>query len=193
MSVVDKVYVTLGASNHVSYDRAEHDYYATDPYAARCLLNLEPDLSDDIWECAAGGLHLAEVFSDVGGKRVRCSDIVRRKEGVELIDFLECSQHWSGDIVTNPPYKHAQEFVEHALSLVNEGRYVCMFLKLTFLEGKRRRGLFDTNPPIRIWVSSSRLGCWYNGVRTESSSAVAYAWFVWKKGFQGHPEIRWFN
>lgn len=21
----------------------------------------------------------------------------------------------------------------------------------------------------------------------------AYAWFVWEKGYTGHPEIRWFN
>lgn len=192
MGNVHNTYVTLGASNHVLYDRAEHDYYATDPYAARCLLNLEPDLSDDIWECAAGELHIAEVLQGAG-KRVRCSDIVCRKAGVEPIDFLEYSQRWRGDIVTNPPYKHAQEFVEHALSIVDQGRLVCMFLKLTFLEGKKRQRLFDAQPPIRVWVSRSRLSCWYNGVRPESSSAIAYAWFVWKKGFQGHPEIRWFN
>jgi hypothetical protein len=25
------------------------------------------------------------------------------------------------------------------------------------------------------------------------SSATAYAWFVWEKGYKGYPEIRWFN
>ena len=25
------------------------------------------------------------------------------------------------------------------------------------------------------------------------SSATAYAWFIWEKGFKGNPEIHWFN
>ena len=46
------------------------------------------------------------------------------------------------DILTNPPYKLAKEFVEHALEVVEDGYYVVMFLKLTFLEGKARKELF---------------------------------------------------
>lgn len=87
----------------------------------------------------------------------------------------------------------ALQFVEKALSLVDDGRYVCMFFKLTFLEGKARRLFFDQNPPIRVWVSSSRLNCGRNGIVKNTTSAVCYAWFVWQKGFKGHPEIRWFN
>lgn len=30
------VFKTLGASNHTDHERAEHDYYATDPKAASC-------------------------------------------------------------------------------------------------------------------------------------------------------------
>ena len=45
-----------------------------------------------------------------------------------------------GDIVTNPPYRYATEFIEKALSLVYSGNKVCMFLKVQFLEGKARRG-----------------------------------------------------
>lgn len=68
------------------------------------------------------------------------------------------------------------------------------FLKVTFLEGKKRARLFERYPPIRIWVSRARLKCAMNGdFDSISSSATAYAWFVWVKGFQGHPEIRWFN
>ena len=25
------------------------------------------------------------------------------------------------------------------------------------------------------------------------SSATAYAWYIWEKGYKGFPEIRWFN
>ena len=69
-----------------------------------------------------------------------------------------------------------------------------MFLKLTFLEGKRRKQLFKTNPPIRVWVTSSRLKCALNGKFDEmTGSAASYAWYVWEKGYKGDPIIKWFN
>ena len=43
-------------------------------------------------------------------------------------------------------------------------------------------------------VSSSRLNCAMNGeFEKYPSSAVAYAWFVWEKGYRGNPVIKWIN
>lgn len=188
------LFVTNGCSNHSDCDRADLDFYSSDPKAAEWLLQLEPDISDNIWECACGSLSLSDVFT-AAGKHVRNSDIIARKDGIEILDFLTCETPMhDADIITNPPYNKAKDFVEKALSLVDDGRYVCMFLKLTFLEGKSRRSLFDKYPPIRVWVSTSRMKCYMNGVsNSNNASAVCYAWFVWKKGYKGYPEIRWFN
>lgn len=106
--------------------------------------------------------------------------------------LLENVVDFSGDIITNPPYKYALEFVEHALNIVQQGRKVAMFLKLTFLEGKARKAFFLKNPPKVVYVNSSRLECGKNG-KFESKNAVAYAWFVWEKGFCGDPIIKWVN
>jgi hypothetical protein len=77
---------------------------------------------------------------------------------------------------------------------VQPGRKVAMFLKLQFLEGKSRKQFFLHNPPKVVYVSSSRLICAMNGEFSKyPSSAVAYAWFVWEKGFQGDPIIKWIN
>ena len=99
------------------------------------------------------------------------------------------------DIITNPPYKYAKEFVKHALDTSSIGTKVAMFLKLTFLESKSRKELFEKYPPKVVYVSSSRLQCARNGDFTEYSkgvgTAVAYAWFVWEKGYTGEPIIRW--
>lgn len=74
------------------------------------------------------------------------------------------------------------------------GRKVAMFLKLQFLEGKSRKEFFLKNPPKTVYVSSSRLICAMNGEFSKyPSSAVAYAWFVWEKGFKGDPVIKWIN
>ena len=67
-----------------------------------------------------------------------------------------------------------------------------MFLKLQFLEGKARKSLFKKYPPKVVYVSSARLLCAKNGeFEKYPSSAVAYAWFVWEKGFTGDPIIKW--
>ena len=128
--------------------REEHDYYATQPIAAELLIEIE-NLSLNIWECACGEGHLAKVFAEKGFN-VLATDLIDRGYG-ERCDFLDDLEtlpyrNYDGDIVTNPPYKYAQEFIEKALDLVGDGHKVCMFLKVQFLEGKGRRKLYETTP-----------------------------------------------
>lgn len=189
-------FVTLGASNHTDKERQREDYYATDPIAARLLLEAEP-LSEKIWECACGEKHLSKIFEDAG-KKVRSSDIVNRCNN-EVFDFLGIENYikWDGDIVTNPPYKYATEFIYKALSLIDNGNKVAMFLKVQFVEGKERKRLFTEFPPKVIYVSSSRIMCAKNAefdkMRAGGGSAVAYAWYVWEKGYKGETIVKWIN
>lgn len=183
------IFSTLGASSHADHERQTDDYYATEPIAVEHLMQLE-HFAPDIWEPACGEGHISRVLQQ-HGYRVRSSDIVDRGFG-EVGDFLRSTEPWHGDVVTNPPYKYAQEFVEHALALIPDGHKVAMFLKLQFLEGKQRRRMYQITPPQRVYVSSSRLRCGMNG-HFEGTSAVAYAWFIWVKGYKGDPVIKWFN
>lgn len=188
------VYATLGASSHTCGDRQQHDYYATEPRAMELLL-AEERFSPIVWECACGGGHLSKVLEEHGFE-VLSTDLVYRGYGIaEPLDFLKDTlANFEGDIITNPPYKYALEFADRALSIVRPGRKVAMFLKLQFLEGKSRKKFFQKNPPKTVYVSSSRLICAINGeFKKRSSSAVAYAWFVWEKGFKGETVIKWIN
>lgn len=192
------IYKTLGASNHTEKEREMHDYYATDPKALEILLQHE-SFCPYVWECACGEGHLSKVLLN-NGYRVRSSDIIDRGfEGTEIADFLKVTKDdvkndFSRDIITNPPYKYAKEFVEHALEISLDSTKIAMFLKLTFLEGQARRKMFEVSPPKRIYVFSGRVKCAKNGdFESMGSSAVAYAWFIWEKGFQGEPVVRWVN
>jgi len=192
----NSIYKTLGASNHTDKQRQEEDYYATDPKAGELLLELET-FSPNIWECACGEGHLSKVFLN-HGYNVKSTDLMDRGFGEPNINFLEINDYsWDGDIITNPPYKHAQEFIEKSLELIPNGRKVGMFLKVQFMEGKGRKRLFTENPPIRVWVSSSRLMCAKNAefekMKDGGGSAVAYAWYIWEKGYKGKTELNWFN
>ena len=191
----NSVFKTLGASNHTEKERQANDYYATDPIAAELLLQQEEFYN--IWECASGENHLADVFKK-HGHDVRTSDIVQRTPTTEVYDFLSMDNtSWHGDIVTNPPYKFATEFIYKALSIIREGNKVAMFLKLQFMEGKGRKRLFTNFPPKVIYVSSSRINCAMNGnfegLRTTGGSAVAYALYVWEKGYKGPTTVKWIN
>lgn len=79
------------------------------------------------------------------GYNVIGTDLVYRGYGdKESLDFLEETlEDFEGDIITNPPYKYALEFVKKALNSVQDGHKVAMFLKLQFLEGKERKQFFS--------------------------------------------------
>lgn len=186
--------VTAGAHNFTVEDRQENDYYATDPKAMELLLN-EETFSDYIWEPACGEGHLSKVLVN-HGFHVRSTDKIYRGYGEKQpLDFLEYEGNWNGDIITNPPYRYAKEFIEKALKIIPDGHKVAMFLRIQFIEGKTRRAFFEQNPPRFIYPSSSRLICAMNGdfEKYKKSTAVCYSWWVWYKGYHGDPAIRWIN
>ena len=190
----NSIYKTLGASNHTEEERETNDWYATDPIAAELLLKLET-LNEKIWEPSCGSGELSRVF-EAAGHKVISSDLIDRGFGKTGIDFLKCDKSFEGDIITNPPYSLASEFIEKAMQTVTEGNKVIMFLKLQFMEGKARKKMFEKYPPKRIWVSSSRILCAKNAdfeKFKKQGSAVAYAWYVWEKGYAGDTTIKWFN
>ncbi len=182
----------IGASNHVPEERQKEDYYATNPIAAEILLK-EETFNKDIWECCCGEGHLSKVFSE-NNYNVKSSDLIDRGYG-EAFDFLSPNnKEWNGDIISNPPYALAKEFKLKSLSIIPQRNKVAMFLKLTFLESQSRKKMFIDTPPKTLYVSSSRIQCAKNGdFDLYPSSAVAYGWYVWQKGFKGDTNIKWIN
>lgn len=169
-----------------------HDYYATEPKAVELLLEQET-FSPCICEPACGEGHIAKVLVNAG-HTVYPTDLIDRGYGEGGIDFLKEYMYPEGcDIITNPPYKYAKEFVERALEVVDTGCKVAMFLPLTFLESKGRRELFRNKPPQTVYVASDRLECGKNGVFTGKGLAKAYCWIVWRKGYPGPTNLKWFN
>lgn len=184
---------TLGASSHTEKEREPYDYYATEPKAVRLLLELE-DFDGKIWECACGEGHLSEEMKRLGYD-VYSSDIIDRDYG-EVIDFLNIENHEETEfnIITNPPYRYADDFILKSLSIMKKGKKLALFLPIRYLEGKKRKSIYQNFPPKVIYVSSSRLKCAIGGKFEEmTGSAVSYAWFIWEKGYIGETIIKWFN
>lgn len=188
---MDKIFVINGCSNHSNKDREINDYYATEPSAVEKLLEVEA-FNERIWECAVGGGHIANVLT-AHGYKVKASDIIDRGyPNTKIIDFLEYNGKVKADIITNPPYKYAQQFVEKTMEILEDGCKCAMLLKVTFLESKRRKNMFEKYPPKVVYVFSERTNPALNGEFDKyNSGAVAYAWYVWEKGFTGNPIIKW--
>ena len=102
---------------------------------------------------------------------------------------MKQNECFDGDIITNPPYKYATQFILKALELTQNK--VAMFLKLTALEGKERyNNIYRNQPPKNIYVFINRVSC-FKAEQVPESSAICYAWFVWEKGYTGCPQIHW--
>lgn len=156
------IFKTMGASNHADHERQREDYYATEPAATEWLCKIEK-FRGPILEPSCGEGHVSKVLI-AHGYDVTSRDLIDRGFGTPDMDFLAIDNiSWSGDIITNPPYRYAQDFVEKALRIIPHGNKVAMFLKLSFLEGKARRQLFRNAPP-------------YPGVGVIEPTEVCHEW-----------------
>lgn len=172
-------------------DHEINDYYATDPKAIDELLRFE-NFDKCILEPCVGGGHLAIRLKDLGYE-VIASDIIDRGFPGTVIKDAMAIQSNSYDIITNPPYKRAYKMIEHFLNISDKGVKIACFLKLTFLEGKKRYKFFKERPPSRIYVFSYRINCARSGdfEKYKTSKAVAYAWYIWEVGNYGDTKIDW--
>lgn len=171
-----------------SAGRPENDFYPTDPIATKALL-AEEEFVGSICEPACGDGAICKVLEDWGYKNIIATDLIDRGYGESPYDFLK-SERTAANIITNPPFKLAQEFVEHSLRLTT-GK-VAMLCKLVFLEGQKRKTFFETTPLKRVYVFSKRIPFYRNGEKGDlGTSMIAFAWFVWEHGYEGEPTIKW--
>ncbi len=163
------------------------DFYPTPEWATRALIDNET-FAGEIWECACGDGAMSETLLR-NGNQVYSSDLYDRGYGEANLDFLSSSRK-TKNIITNPPYNSAEQFLHHALELADQK--VALLLRLAFLESaKRCRSIFQVTPPTRVWVFSERITFYPNGIRTGGSGTTAYAWFVWDKTTSMNTELNW--
>jgi hypothetical protein len=169
------------------------DFYPTPGWATVALLDAEK-FDGPIWEPACGDGAMSEVLR-AAGYMVVSSDLHNRGYGTWGLDFLTDNRAELAaipNIVTNPPYALAAQFLDRALAHAT-GK-VALLLRLAFLEGSRReRSIFRTRPPARVYVFSERITFYPSGIQTAGSGTVAYAWFVWDQAHHGPTELHWLN
>lgn len=170
-------------------DRGD-DCYETPAVATQALLRVEK-LPEFIWEPACGSGKIVDVLR-AAGHVVLGSDLVDpgRDDLFSRRDFL--MEHKAPDgceaIITNPPYKLAEEFIAHALALCP---LVVMLLRLAFLESERRTVLLEHMGLARVHVFRNRLPRMHRKgwAGKQASSSIPFAWFVWCRHHSGPTVI----
>ncbi|WP_421857894.1 hypothetical protein [Oricola sp.] len=123
------------------------------------------------------------------GSAVRSSDLHDRGFGDPGIDFTKAGVR-TQNIITNPPYNSAEEFVRKGVEL-SEKKFA-LLLRLAFLEGANRaKTIYSECPPSRVWVFSERITFYMDGATRKGSGTTAYAWFVWDKNAPSGTALSW--
>ena len=200
----------LFRSGNPKNNRVDNDFYATDPIAVQKLLTKYAINGNEILEPCVGNGNIANAINNFYTNKVNITgiDIVDRGYPNTIVhDYLTWETDRKFDcIITNPPYSLAKEFIEKSMSLLNDGYgedglpngQLIMLLKIQFLEGIKRKKLFEKYPPKYIYVFRSRMATWNNGQPFDSNgkkwaTTICHAWFIWEKGSTTEPIIRWLD
>lgn len=179
--------LSIVGSSRKNGEREEDDFYPTPAYVVEELLKREK-FEGNIWECACGDGAISQVLKNEGFE-VISTDLIDRNFG-EQLNFLESNLNVD-NIITNPPYKFALDFILKAKQSSN--KKIAMFLKTVFLESSSRFEMFqDTKFPLKtVYQFSKRVSLYKNGIKMKNSGMIAYSWYVWDKDYVGKPQIEW--
>jgi hypothetical protein len=189
--------IAKAKQSHI-WERDQHDWYVEPHECSFTLFELEK-FTGPVWDPACGLGRIVSSAQKLGLSSFG-SDIVNRGEHcVEERNFFESAPPYDfSNIVSNPPFGVAEEFVQRAIDLVPMNGKVAMLLPLVWLSGfsTKRSWLPDSPlyrfypisprpsmPPGKVVITGEKVG---NGTKD-------FAWFVWMKGYEGSAEVRFMN
>lgn len=169
------------------YAREDRDLYETPAWATAALL---PHIHDDIktvWEPAAGEHQKMVGALRESGRDVYASDI---HTGTDFLTTDVCPPGTEA-VITNPPYDHALQFIEHALSITKPLQgLVAMLLRTDYDHAKTRKHLFQTCPQFAGKVVLTRRIVWFE--KKGASPSFNHAWYIWDWQHKGPPTISYY-
>lgn len=170
------------------------DDFPTPPWATRALIEhvvgREVVANATCLEPACGRGHMARPLSEYF-REVSSSDAYSYGFG-DLRDFLDYpfEAHSHDWVITNPPFRLAEEFVQRSLAVARRG--VAILARTVFLESVGRyEGIFRERPPTIFAQFTERVPMVKGRLDSKASTATGYAWFVWLKDSEASPRLTW--
>lgn len=170
------------------------DDFPTPPWATRGLVEHVLDKASlktkSCLEPACGAGHMAKVLKEYFAE-VRAADAYHYGYG-PVRDFLTYPYETNAVdwVITNPPFRLAEEFVLRALRVARQG--VAILARTVFLESAGRyEDIFRDNPPSKFAQFVERVPMVKGRLDAKATTATGYAWFVWEKGETAPPRLVW--
>jgi hypothetical protein len=169
------------AGGNPSRGRQGDDWYPTPEDVTAALLT-KVLFDGDVWEPCCGDGSMSEVIARLG-HRVRSTDLVDRGYGEGRgpdWNVLVAERLLAPNVVTNPPFRHAQSMIERMLAL--RPRTMALLLKSSYFQAKSRTPLFRRHPPAQVIALN-----WRPDFMRRKRPVMEVSWFVWREGHQGLP------
>lgn len=180
------------AQRHESKDSP--DDFPTPPWATRALIEhvigIDAVAGKTCLEPAAGRGYMSrplkEYFATVDSADAYCYGFAPVRDFLTF-PYEAMSHDW---VITNPPFRLAEEFVHRAMTVARDG--VAILARTVFLESVGRyQSIFLQNPPTVFAQFSERVPMVKGRVDEKASTATGYAWFVWIKNNRLKPQLSW--
>lgn len=173
------------STNNVSGKRKKSDFYET-PFSITRQFLQSHIFYGKVLEPACGDGAIVKVLNEFGYD-VDYFDIE--------IDFLKYNQPVD-NIITNPPFSLAYEFIQHAKKIAK--KQCAMLLPLSYLHGKKRYDNIYTDKTfplssIYVYTRYPLLGEKLRDDGKYKTGMMVYAWFVFERDYIGEPVIRWLD
>jgi hypothetical protein len=171
------------------------DDFPTPPWATRGLVEyvLEGKAALTAMTClepACGAGHMAKVLKEYFGE-VQCSDAYHYGYGA-VRDFLThpYETNTCDWVITNPPFRLAEEFILKALKVARSG--VAILARTVLLESVGRyEAIFKNDPPTKFAQFVERVPMVKGRLDGKATTATGYAWLVWEKASSAVPRLMW--
>ncbi len=167
------------------YDRQDRDLYETPEWVTLALLPYLADRPRSILEPACASGKMVRALKS-GGHSVLGTDISTGS------DFLSLETCYADIIVTNPPYKLAKEFIEHAVHLMEKtAGKVAMLLRTDYDHAATRQHLFGECPIFSQKIVLTKRIIWFDA--PGAAPSFNHAWYIWDYTHEGQPTLAYWQ
>lgn len=168
-----------------AFAREKDDFYVEPASVVRALIRAERPFIGKILDPCCGTGTIPKAFDELRGLKCWGTDIAARwTYALDVMPYESSLLHLKPDsVVSNPPYREAQRFVETALEYTRDR--VCVLLPLQFFSSRSRYSFFRDQPLARIWALTPRPKMRPGNVPLKGNGTKEFAWFVFEHGHRG--------
>lgn len=168
---MDRLQASRVNGGNSSYGRRESDFYPTPPEATAALMKfLELPESARIWEPACGEGNMVKTMKAFGYEVIGTD--IQSGDDFLTISAIDCD--W---IITNPPFRLAEQFIRRC---AEHGKPFALLLKSQFWNAARRYKLFKEITPQMILPLT-----WRPDFTGKGQAMMDMSWCIWELAPKG--------